>query len=56
MTRQTKRLGDFLNFQRGFDLLSKDRTEGNIPVISSSGITGSHNEYKAKGAGVIRAC
>ena len=53
MTRQTKRLGDFLNFQRGFDLLSKDRTEGNIPVISSSGITGSHNEYKAKGAGVI---
>ncbi len=53
MTRQTKRLGDFLNFQRGFDLLSKDRTEGNIPVISSSGITGFHNEYKVKGAGVI---
>lgn len=53
MTRQTKRLGDFLNFQRGFDLLSKDRTEGDIPVISSSGITGFHNEYKAKGAGVI---
>ncbi|MFM6431643.1 MAG: restriction endonuclease subunit S, partial [Dolichospermum sp.] len=50
---KTKRLGDFILFQRGFDLLAKDRTEGNIPVISSSGITGFHNQYKAKSPGVI---
>jgi type I restriction enzyme, S subunit len=50
---KTKRLGDFLNFQRGFDLLSKERLNGKIPVISSSGITGFHNEYKVKGDGVI---
>ena len=50
---QTKRLGDFVMFQRGFDLLAKDRTDGNIPVISSSGITGFHNQFKAKGEGVI---
>ncbi|MDB9488695.1 restriction endonuclease subunit S [Dolichospermum circinale CS-537/01] len=50
---KTKRLGDFILFPRGFDLLAKDRTEGNIPVISSSGITGFHNQYKAKGPGVI---
>ncbi|MFM7189503.1 MAG: restriction endonuclease subunit S, partial [Microcystaceae cyanobacterium] len=50
---RTQRLGDFLNFQRGFDLLAKDRLNGKIPVISSSGITGFHNESKVKGAGVI---
>ena len=50
---KTKRLGDFLNFQRGFDLLTKERLNGKIPVISSSGITGFHNEYKVKGDGVI---
>ena len=32
---KTKRLGDFLNFQRGFDLLSKERLNGKIPDISS---------------------
>jgi len=48
-----KRLGDIVNFQRGFDLLAKDRSEGDVPVISSSGITGFHNEYKADGEGVV---
>ena len=48
-----KHLGDVLQFQRGFDLLAKDRTEGLIPVVSSSGITGYHNTAKAKKPGVI---
>ena len=49
----TKRLGDFFTFQRGHDLLAKDRNEGNIPVISSSGVTGYHDRFKAKAPGVI---
>lgn len=48
-----KRLGDVVNFQRGFDLLAKDRSDGDVPVISSSGITGYHNEYKVEGEGVV---
>lgn len=46
-------LGEILQFQRGFDLLAKDRHDGNVPVISSSGITGYHNTAKAKSPGVI---
>jgi type I restriction enzyme, S subunit len=46
-------LGEVLQFQRGFDLLSKDRHQGNIPVISSSGVTGYHNKAKARFPGVI---
>ncbi|MGF1990134.1 MAG: restriction endonuclease subunit S [Nostoc sp. ZfuVER08] len=46
-------LGEILQFQRGFDLLAKDRHDGNVPVISSSGITGYHNTAKAKCPGVI---
>lgn len=46
-------LGDILQFQRGFDLLAKDRHNGNVPVVSSSGITGYHNTDQARSPGVI---
>jgi type I restriction enzyme S subunit len=48
-----KRLGDIINFKRGYDLPVSDRTDGPYPVISSSGISGYHSEYKVEGEGLI---
>ncbi|MEP3298701.1 MAG: restriction endonuclease subunit S, partial [Pseudoruegeria sp.] len=47
------RLGDILNFKRGYDLPAKDRFPGPYPVISSSGISGYHSSFKADGEGVV---
>ena len=47
------RLGDLINFKRGYDLTESQRHPGPYPVISSSGISGYHNEYKAQGEGVV---
>ena len=46
-------LGDILTLQRGFDLPTNRRQDGNIPVVSSSGITGYHNVPKIKAPGVV---
>lgn len=46
-------LGEILTLQRGFDTTKKEQITGEFPVISSSGITSYHNEYKAKGPGVV---
>ena len=48
-----KRLGDIVNFKRGYDLPSYNRMEGNYPIISSGGISGYHSEYKKDGEGLI---
>lgn len=45
-------LGNLINFQRGYDLPKNEFKTGTIPVISSNGILGYHNEYKVKGPGV----
>jgi type I restriction enzyme S subunit len=47
------RLGNVLTLQRGHDLPENDRREGAVPVVSSSGITGRHNEAKALPPGVV---
>ena len=47
------RLGDVLTLKRGHDLPADSRHEGDIPVVSSSGITGYHNEAKAAAPGVV---
>ena len=44
---------DFIELKRGYDLPTKDRIEGNIPIISSSGVSGKHNIEKVKGPGVV---
>ncbi|MBA8759957.1 restriction endonuclease subunit S [Staphylococcus schleiferi subsp. coagulans] len=44
---------DFIELKRGYDLPTKDRIEGNIPIISSSGVSGTHHIEKVKGPGVI---
>jgi len=46
-------LGEVIELKRGYDLPSHKRIEGNIPIVSSSGISGNHNEYKVKGPGVV---
>jgi len=48
-----KRLGDVINLKRGYDLPANKRTSGSYPVISSSGVSGYHNEYKVAGKGVV---
>ncbi|MEA4986357.1 MAG: restriction endonuclease subunit S [Paludibacter sp.] len=45
-------LGSLIEFQRGYDLPKTSFVEGDVPVISSNGILGYHNEYKVKGPGI----
>lgn len=53
MSWRTARLGDVLTLQRGHDLPESQRKEGEVPVVSSSGITGHHSEAKASAPGVV---
>ena len=46
-------LGELITLQRGHDLPSQNRVDGNIPVMGSSGVTGYHNKAIVKGAGVV---
>jgi len=46
-------LGDLVNFKRGYDLPHRDRENGGIPIMSSSGLTGWHKYAMAKAPGVI---
>jgi type I restriction enzyme S subunit len=46
-------LGDVVTLKRGYDLPSQHRLPGQFPIVSSSGISGSHNEAKADGPGVV---
>jgi len=48
-----KRLGDIVNFKRGYDLPSYNRLKGIYPIISSGGISGYHSEYKKDGEGLV---
>ncbi len=45
-------LGAFVSLQRGHDLPEYDRRPGDVPVMGSFGVTGSHDEARAKGPGV----
>lgn len=47
------RLGDVLTLKRGHDLPFDLRQDGEVPVVSSSGITGYHNVAKAAAPGVV---
>lgn len=46
-------LGDVVTLKRGHDLPKSERLPGNVPVVSSSGFTGLHNEAKANPPGVV---
>ncbi|MGE0133466.1 MAG: restriction endonuclease subunit S [Blastocatellales bacterium] len=47
------KLGDVLTFQRGFDITKNEQLEGNVPIVSSSGITSYHNKWKQQKPGVV---
>lgn len=53
MSWQSCRLGDVLTLKRGHDLPEHSRQDGDVPVVSSSGITGRHKVAKAKAPGVV---
>ncbi|MFB2768321.1 restriction endonuclease subunit S [Pelatocladus sp. BLCC-F211] len=48
-----KRLGEIATLQRGFDLPTSTRRSGNIPVISSSGFSGTHDTAMVSAPGVV---
>ena len=50
---KNKRLKDVAPLQRGFDLTKANLCEGSVPVISSSGHWGYHNEAKVSGPGIV---
>ena len=50
---ERKKLGEVLTLKRGYDLPEADRIPGEIPIVSSSGITGSHNAKRADAPGVV---
>ena len=52
-TRAKIPLSDFITLQRGFDLPTARRKDGDVPVIASTGIAGYHNEAKVRGPGVV---
>lgn len=46
-------LGEVVTLQRGYDLTERERKPGKVPVVSSAGISGYHNEVKVSGPGVV---
>lgn len=50
--RETK-LGDVLTFQRGFDITKSTQSDGEVPIVSSSGVASYHNKWKVKGPGIV---
>lgn len=46
-------LGDVIELKRGYDLPQKERLPGNIPLVSSSGVTDTHAKAMVKGPGVV---
>jgi type I restriction enzyme S subunit len=50
----SSKLGEVVQFQRGFDITKKQmNSDGQYKVISSSGFHGMHDAYKVAGPGVI---
>ena len=47
------KLGDVINFKRGYDLPNSKRKIGKYPIISSSGITDYHIVYMKEAPGVV---
>ena len=41
-------IGELFELQRGFDLPSQNRVEGDFPIYASTGIAEFHNEYKVE--------
>ncbi|EIX9052500.1 TPA: restriction endonuclease subunit S [Citrobacter amalonaticus] len=46
-------IGEQITLQRGFDITKKEQEKGDVPVVSSGGISSYHNVAKVSGPGVI---
>ncbi|CUR69349.1 restriction endonuclease subunit S [Pseudomonas aeruginosa] len=46
-------LGDVIELKRGYDLPKGKRSVGEVPIVSSSGISDFHSESMVKGPGVV---
>ncbi len=46
-------LGDVMELKRGYDLPERERRPGRIPIVSSSGLSATHCEAKARGPGIV---
>jgi type I restriction enzyme S subunit len=46
-------LGEVVTLQRGYDLPNRWRRPGAVPIVTSSGIGGTHNEAMVSGPGVV---
>ncbi|MEZ9908321.1 restriction endonuclease subunit S [Vibrio sp. 10N.261.51.A3] len=46
-------IGEQITLQRGFDITKKEQQEGNVPVVSSGGISSFHNVSKVEAPGVV---
>lgn len=46
-------LGDVIELKRGYDLPQKERLPGDVPLVSSSGVTDVHAKAMVKGPGVV---
>lgn len=46
------KMSDLFTLQRGFDLPSKDRRDGEYPILAASGPSGFHESHMVKGPGV----
>ena len=46
-------MDNILELHRGYDLPERDRRDGSVPIISSSGYSGVHNAAKCSGENVI---
>jgi len=46
-------LGEVVELQRGYDLPSRLRMPGRVPIISSSGVIGMHKDSRTAGPGVV---
>lgn len=50
---KTVKVEEGFELKRGYDITQKEQQAGEVPVISSSGITSFHNKYKVEGPAVI---
>lgn len=50
---EVSEIGDFAPLQRGFDLPSSNRVDGQYPVVYSNGIVNTHCHFQVKGPGVV---
>ena len=49
---RTKKLGEVMVLQRGYDLPKTQRTQGEYSLVSSSGIIDNINDFKVRGPGI----